>query len=70
MNPLDRLFLYAVYLDDGGVERRVARRDEVPQVGDRLWAHGSEWIVQRRQHSADPLCDFELDAVPRPSRAA
>lgn len=54
MNPTERLFLYAVYLEDGGVERRAAPRDEVPHVGD---------IVQRREAARDALADFELDAV-------
>lgn len=63
VNPTERLFLYAVYLEDGGVERRVARRDEVPHVGDRFWAHGREWIVQRREAARDALADYELDAV-------
>jgi hypothetical protein len=61
----EQLVLYAIYLEDGGIERRAAPRHEVPQVGDRLWVQGREWIVQRRQRSADGLCDVELDTVAR-----
>ncbi len=63
MTVAEPLFLLAVYLEDGGVERRAARRDGVPQVGDRLWAHGREWIVQRRARNESGACDYELDAV-------
>ncbi|MEX2211808.1 MAG: hypothetical protein WD689_08625 [Gaiellaceae bacterium] len=65
MTASEQLVLYAVYLEDGGVERRAALRHQVPQVGDRLWAQGREWIVQRRRVSADALCDVELEAVAR-----
>jgi hypothetical protein len=61
--PTEPLFLYAVHLEDAGVEQRIVPRDEVPEVGDRVWADGREWLIQRRERSASGLCDFELDAV-------
>jgi hypothetical protein len=62
VSAVERLVVLALYLDDGDIERRTAP-GEVPQVGDRIWAHDREWLIQRRARTRERVCDFELDAV-------